>query len=491
MSRLLITLNAAFLILLSTPVCSDNAAPFAVGSMTRFFHDESRGFDAVAGVNSGVRVLLTEIWYPVNHLDIGSDSKHPTHGDYVFGDMEMHRRMMTQMVTPPLNSKNVREGITQSQIDQSITALFHVPRASYIEVPLARSKHPFPVVVMSHGDGGTRYNMETVAEHLAAHGYLVIAPEHAGNASFAMTGRDPALTNDPLFEKSMQEVLALHDEHGAYGELANSGQSTPRDESGELSAEFLKQLDLALLQRVNDLRAILDSLSVLNNEGFFKDSINLEQIGLMGRSLGGATTLAALGLEPRFKSGVAVVAPSVPDFRSKLPKEMMASPDEESIMFSSQPIFPLNQLARPTFLLNSAEDALILNINMGLAMTFESELPAKGNPHPILRDSFQSSEAPVVWGQFENGNHGTLSVSGSYWWPELRLGQFPRYFDPAIQYTLTPARQAHKIQAEKIRLFFELTVRGDRTAQKKLLDNPWKDMGFQLEARNLGKAGKP
>jgi len=491
MSRLLITLNAAFLILLSTPISSDEATPFAVGSMTRFFHDESRTFDAVAGVNSGVRVLLTEIWYPVNHSDIGSDSKHPTYGDYVFGDMEAHRRMMTQMVTPPLNSKNVREGITQSQIDQSIAALFHAPRASYIEVPLARSENPFPVIVLSHGDGGTRYNMETVAEHLAAHGYLVITPEHAGNASFAMTGRDPALKNDPQFAESMQAVLALHDAHGAYGELANSGQSTPRDESGELSAKFLKQLDLALLQRVNDLRAILDTLSDLNREGFFKDSINTEQIGLMGRSLGGATTLAALGMEPRFKAGVAVVAPSVPDFRSQLPKEMMASPDEESVMFSSQPVFPLNQLTRPTFLLNSAQDALILNINMGLAMTFESTLPANGNPHPILRDSFESSAAPVVWGQFETGNHGTLSVSGSYWWPELRLGQFPHYFDPSTQYTLTPARQAHEIQAEKVRLFFDLTVRGDRTVQKKLLDNPWRNKGFQLEARNLGQAGRP
>ena len=491
MSRLFIALNAAFLVLLSTPACSDPAAPFAVGSMTRFFHDESRTFDAVAGVNSGVRVFLTEIWYPVNHSDIGSDSKQPTYGDYVFGDMEMHRRMMTQMVTPPLSEKNVREGVSQSQIDQSIEALFHTSRASYFEAPLAPGKQPFPIIVMSHGDGGTRYNMETVCEYLASQGYLVIAPEHAGNASFAMTGRDPALKTDPRFAESMQAVLALHDTHGAYGELANSGQSTPRDESGELSAEFLKQLDLALLQRVNDLRAILDTLAGLNQEGFFKDSLNLEQIGLMGRSLGGATTLAALGLEPRFKAGVAVVAPSVPDFRSQLPVEMIASPQEESVMFSSQPIFPLNQLTRPTFLLNSAEDALILNINMGLAMAFKSDLPAKGNPHPILRNSFERSEAPVVWGQFESGNHGTLSVSGSYWWPELRLGRFPHYFDPTAHYTLTPAGQAHQIQAEKIRLFFDLTVRGERTAQKKLMENPWKERGFQLEARNLDQAGRP
>jgi len=487
MHRLIITLSFTLLVLFSPPAQSETTAPFAVGSMTRFFHDESRAFDAVAGVDSGVRILLTEIWYPVDHSAIEANSKHPTYGDYVFGDREMHRRMMMDKVTPPLNSKNVRPGITQSQIDQSIEALFQTSRASYVDVPLARGERPFPVIVMSHGDGGSRYNMETVAERLAAHGYIVIAPEHAGNTSFAMTGHDPALKEDTRFAERMKAALALHDEHGAYGTLENSGQSTPRNESGELTPQFLKALDLFLLQRVNDLRAILDTLAHLNREGFFRAAINLEQIGLMGRSLGGATTLAALGLEPRFKSGVAVVAPSVPDFRSQLPEEMLSSPDEESVMFSAQPIFPLSQFSRPTFLLNSAEDALILNINMGLAMAFDSELPAMGNPHPILRANFETTDAPVVWGMFEDGNHGTLSVSGSYWWPEFKPDQFPRYFDQTNSYTLTPARQAHEIQAEKVHLFFDLTVRGDRTVQKRLLDNSWKDQGFQLEARNLDK----
>ncbi|MFT5483671.1 MAG: hypothetical protein ACI9GW_002329, partial [Halieaceae bacterium] len=40
-------------------------APYAVGSSTFFIHDESRPYDSVAGINTGVRTLVTELWYPV------------------------------------------------------------------------------------------------------------------------------------------------------------------------------------------------------------------------------------------------------------------------------------------------------------------------------------------------------------------------------------------------------------------------------------------
>ena len=44
---------------------SDSATlPYAIGSSTRFIHDESRPFDTVAGVNLGIRTLIIELWYP-------------------------------------------------------------------------------------------------------------------------------------------------------------------------------------------------------------------------------------------------------------------------------------------------------------------------------------------------------------------------------------------------------------------------------------------
>lgn len=53
---------------------------------------------------------------------------------------------------------------------------------------------PFPVVVMSHGSGGTRFGHCKTAEFLAQNGYIVLAPEHPKNNFFDDSGVGSAHT---------------------------------------------------------------------------------------------------------------------------------------------------------------------------------------------------------------------------------------------------------------------------------------------------------
>ncbi|MGY8795200.1 MAG: alpha/beta hydrolase family protein, partial [Woeseiales bacterium] len=72
--------------------------PFAVGSTTFFVHDSTRPYDSVGGIDDGTRILITEVWYPVDHATIANNRDEyrvATYGDYVFGDRDMHRLMMT------------------------------------------------------------------------------------------------------------------------------------------------------------------------------------------------------------------------------------------------------------------------------------------------------------------------------------------------------------------------------------------------------------
>ncbi len=190
-----------------------HATPYAVGSATRFIHDSSRPYDSVAGINTGMRTMITEVWYPVDHERVAGASGHyrrATYGDYVLGNRAMHRLMMTKTTFFHLTPDTVRDGVSREQIDAAIEELFVRERQSYVDGPLAETDGAFPVVVMSHGDAGSRYNMESVCEHLAAHGYVVIAPEHTGNPPYSMTGSDPALAESggkPEFRAAMSEVL--------------------------------------------------------------------------------------------------------------------------------------------------------------------------------------------------------------------------------------------------------------------------------------------
>lgn len=60
---------------------------------------------------------------------------------------------------------------------------FESPRAIAGSPASAAPDGPFPMVVYSHGSGGTRFIHSDYTETLASHGYVVVAPDHAGNTA--------------------------------------------------------------------------------------------------------------------------------------------------------------------------------------------------------------------------------------------------------------------------------------------------------------------
>lgn len=463
--------------------------PYAVGSSTFFIHDESRPFDAVAGAESGVRSLITEIWYPVDRADVAAgELRRATYGDYVFGNRQVHRLMMTETTFFHLTPDTVREGVSVDQIDEAIEELFLRRRQSWVDAPLAEGSSALPVVVMSHGDAGSRYNMETVSEYLAAHGYFVIAPEHTGNSPYAMTGSDPALAEaggDSGFRAAMADVLPLLGEEGTYGSRDSYGQTYTPLSDPEDPVRSLQQLDQSLLQRLNDLRAALDTLDQMNASGPFAGRLALERIGLIGRSFGGATTLVGLAMEPRFTAGFAVVPLALPDQRPLLPPEVLAPAGEESVLLAAQGDTPFAALTKPTFLLSGAEDALIIRLGQNQAAMSGTEEPSVNNPHPALRSLFEESSQPVFWGLLANSNHASLGVSGGFWWPDLKPNTARRALAPDVEFELIDVLLAHQIQQQKALAFFDLTIRQDPAAAEALLDDSFATQGLTLEARNL------
>lgn len=125
---------------------------------------------------------------------------------------------------------------------------------------------PFPFVVYSHGSGGLRYVSSFLTEALASHGFVVAAPDHAGNTAV-----------DTLAGTSV------------------SPDQTQFDRPKDVSYVITDALE-------RDAPASGDWLS---------GAIDTAKIGVLGHSLGGFTALAVAG------GFAGPLGPIVPDFRVK------------------------------------------------------------------------------------------------------------------------------------------------------------------------------
>ena len=140
---------------------------------------------------------------------------------------------------------------------------------------------PFPLVIFSHGLGGTREGYEYVGRHWASHGYVSVHLQHLGSDDAVWRG---------------QGLNGLKAMSQAAADPANA------------------------LNRPLDVRFAIDQMLRLNAEpGEFNGKLDTNRIGMAGHSFGAYTTLAVAGEvfgagerslgDPRVKAAIAMSSP--------------------------------------------------------------------------------------------------------------------------------------------------------------------------------------
>ncbi len=127
----------------------------------------------------------------------------------------------------------------------------------YLPQPRTTTKVRIPLVVISHGLGSNVGTFRYLAEHLASHGFAVVMPEHPGSNT-----------------KQMQALIA-----GTASEVA-------------APSEFV--------DRPLDVRFVLDELQRRSRSGGLLNAVDFNNVGMMGQSFGGYTTLALSGATINF-----------------------------------------------------------------------------------------------------------------------------------------------------------------------------------------------
>lgn len=222
------------------------------------------------------------------------------------------------------------------------------------QAPLIENNSVFPVVVFTHGLGGNRTTYSTICSDIASHGYIVAVLEHRdGSASTTYCFIENGTDNNVTLVEYNSESENSSDE-GAVSPISELPSPTIQQNAGFQEQWLLydrqeKEDDFGIrnkqvYMRVEEIRRTVDLLEALNTGkevrnvlGLhfdlrqLKGCMDLNRVAVVGHSFGGATTIAALALEKRFRCGVALDSWMLP-----LDEELYKGVDQPLLLINTE-----------------------------------------------------------------------------------------------------------------------------------------------------------
>jgi predicted dienelactone hydrolase len=219
------------------------AGTFPVGVTRTVFVDSKR----TDNFTKEPRTLVTEIWYPAD--DSALKMPKNKYSDFIPGG-----------VTPDLE-KMLKQtyGIGGAEIDK----LYWNEAVRDAKVRKGR----FPLIVFSHGNGGTRHQNTFWCDYLASHGYIIVSADHTGNARMTII----------------------------------NGKVIPYQNSERLKSAEDRPLDMSFL---------LDKMIAWDKgeDKRFAGHIDTNRAAATGMSFGSMTSIWVADKDPRFKAVIAMSA---------------------------------------------------------------------------------------------------------------------------------------------------------------------------------------
>ena len=251
------------------------------------------------------RELMVQVWYPTAQ----KNTELTSHGHYLPELMPHMKRMANNMFNLP-----------QAVLDY---LLVDIKCHAYDGAPLLERKQKFPVIVLCHGLSSMAALHTTQAENLASHGYVVFGINHTFTCSFSIfpdgriyQSKFDWQASDRI--KELPKIVALWQE----------------DVSFVLSCiEGLEAEKYADLQE--------------KDENMFYHKLDITKIGMLGHSMGGATTTQVLRHDDRVKAGINLDGPLLgPNYDEEFKKPYMVMVAENSLKRTNASFTDQELLAR-------------------------------------------------------------------------------------------------------------------------------------------------
>ncbi|MFC5404673.1 alpha/beta hydrolase family protein [Cohnella soli] len=258
---------------------------YAVGTAVYHWVDEQRQ-EPYSDNPADRRELMAQIWYPA--AEGGGEKRSP----YL------------------LNASKMTAAISSNMMDLPAFVLSHlglVKTHSLLDAKLSDTESRYPVLIFSHGMLGYRDQNMFQMEELASHGYIVVGIDYAFEAAASV------YPNGRVALSKISRTLTSN-------------------------AQYAEHIPLWTA----DATFVLDQVEKLNRNdetGRFTGKIDLDRIGMLGHSFGGAVTLQMLKNDPRVKAALSmdggIYGPPVSEKGLGKPFLMMFSDEIYSMVMTS------------------------------------------------------------------------------------------------------------------------------------------------------------
>lgn len=374
--------SAALAVLLPVFRLPEPGGGYAVGTENFKFVDPHR-METYTEDPDDHRSLMVTIWYPAEPAATGNRARLLQQS----GAKGMEKRF--------LSTYSEAMGFPGFALDY----WKYLQSNSYEKAGIASSgTAPYPIVLLSHGLGTTRMLHTSQAENLASHGYVVAAIDHTYSTT-ATVFPDGEITG---FQAEMDG-----------DDFLKSGK-----ELGEIWAADVDYV-IECLERFNQGE----------DSGKFKGMLDVDKIGVMGHSFGGATAYHLAATRDKIKAGINMDGTNYDVF------------DEEQI------------LTKPFLFMESG--------------AFKSFIQGNGldgeGAEPEGLGEIINNEKSIIWSALEHNGH-FIYIEGS---EHYNFTDLPLY-SPLVSLTgMTGTLEEHKgarIVNEYVLDFFDTYLKGKKSA---------------------------
>jgi predicted dienelactone hydrolase len=339
--------------------------PYPVGVTTTLLIDHTRT-DALTNED---RALVTEIWYPAT--DEARELPKNKFSNFVPGGIN------------PLIDSFFKLAFKKSAAE--IDGIFWNHSARDARVRDGK----FPLVVFSHGNRSIRNQSTFWCDYLASHGYIVVSPDHTGNAALAMIKGKPVLYQD-------------------------------------------KEKEHSALDRPKDASFLLDQMTLWNGgaDSRFAGKLDLSRPTVAGMSFGSYTAIRTADQDPRFKAMIGMAYAPDTHANLQIPSLYMLGGEDRTIGIKGNTSIRSNytQHTGPSFLLElkngghySFTDIPKIDKNFGDGSGQGKRL-ATGEPfsYTSMEKTYQAinSYSVAFLGYYVKGEQAYLPFMTKNHWPE-------------------------------------------------------------------------